>query len=75
MQYPMLVPGTLVKPQVRGLNFHSLRVVEDPGPVHHPRRIIELQRTEPQRTDQRVVRGPSCSQATQGPWRDRMISG
>jgi hypothetical protein len=54
MSYPLLAPGTLVKPQVRGLNFHWLRVVEDPGPAHHPRRIIELQRTEPQRADQRV---------------------
>jgi hypothetical protein len=54
MSYPLLPTGTLVKPQVRGLNFHWLRVVDDPGPAHHPRRIIELQRTEPERADQRV---------------------
>jgi hypothetical protein len=29
MSYPLLPPGTLVKPQVRGLNFHWLRVVKD----------------------------------------------
>jgi hypothetical protein len=54
MSYPVLAPGTLVKPQVSGLRFHWLRVVEDPGPAHHPRRIIELCRTEPERADQRV---------------------
>ena len=50
--YPVLTPGTLVKPQVRGLTFHWLRVIEDPGPEHHPKRIITLARTEPERANQ-----------------------
>ena len=44
MSYPVLVPGTLVKPQVRGLNFHWLRVVEDPRPAHHPRYLSRNRR-------------------------------
>ena len=50
--YPVLAPGTLVKPQVRGLTFHWLRVVEDPGPEHLPKRVVTLARTEPERADQ-----------------------
>jgi hypothetical protein len=34
MSYPLLPPGTLVKPQVRGLNFHWLRVVKGPYARH-----------------------------------------
>jgi hypothetical protein len=52
--YPVLPPGTLVKPQVRGLTFHWLRVVDDPGPEHLPKRVIVLARTEPERSDQWV---------------------
>jgi hypothetical protein len=54
MSYPILAPGQLVKPQVRGLTFHWLRVIEDPGPAGSGRRIITLQRTEPQRAEQHV---------------------
>src|SRR5262245_45808976 len=54
MGYPVLPSGSLVKPQVRGLNFHWLRVVNDPGPADNPCRIIELARTEPNRADQRI---------------------
>jgi hypothetical protein len=52
MSYPVLAPGTLVKPQIRGLTFHWLRVVEDPGPEHLPKRVVTLARTEPERADQ-----------------------
>jgi hypothetical protein len=45
MSYPLLVPGTLVKPQTRDGRFHWYAVVRDPGPARNPRRIIELART------------------------------
>jgi hypothetical protein len=54
MSYPILPPGTLVKPQVRGLNFHWLRVIDDPGPANLARRVVTLARTEPERSDQHV---------------------
>jgi hypothetical protein len=50
MSYPLLPIGTWVKPQVRGLNFHWLRVVEDPCPTPHHRAPED----EPHRADQRV---------------------
>ena len=54
MSYPVLAPGTLVKPMIHGLLFHWLKVVEDPGPAHHPKRIITLARTELERADQHI---------------------
>jgi hypothetical protein len=51
MSYPLLEPGSLVKPQVAGLRFHWLTVIADPGPARNPRCIIELARTEPERAD------------------------
>jgi hypothetical protein len=54
MSYPVLAPGTFVKPQVTDLRFHWLIVLSDPGPASNPRRIIKLQRTEPARADQYI---------------------
>jgi hypothetical protein len=51
MSYPLLAPGSLVKPQ-DGLNFHWLRVVDDPGPENLAKRVITLGRIEPERFDQ-----------------------
>jgi hypothetical protein len=53
--YPILPPGTLVKPQVRDGRFHWWRVVHDDGPEHLANRVIVLCRTEPERCDQHVL--------------------
>jgi hypothetical protein len=54
MSYPLLAPGSLVRPQ-DGLNFHWLRVVRDDGPENLAKRVVVLQRTEPDRADQHVL--------------------
>jgi hypothetical protein len=52
MNFPLLAPGSLVKPQTSDLRFHWLRVVDDPGPENLAKRIVTLARTEPERADQ-----------------------
>ena len=55
MSLPVLEHGTLVKPQVSGLLFHWLQVLHDPGPESDHRRRIVLARTEPSRSNERLL--------------------
>jgi hypothetical protein len=43
MQYPILKPGTLAKPQTRDGRFQWMQIIDDPGPAHDHTRRITLQ--------------------------------